>query len=189
MFFIPIFAIFLVIWYCVFVVQSVRGAKFDAEMKRLTRNAEKLSAEVHDSDLVARAERELRYVNKYTVIQEYMGGGAEWEDFARETGSDTLFSFNLAVLMIPYGKLPETITMRHHSHHSLYRLTKEEWGGMQEDLLLKFEDTLNRRGIGVRAMCQDGFPNTGKAIPIRERVAREGRGCTYGNRDLWFEIP
>ena len=189
MFFIPIFAIFLVIWYCVFVVQSVRGAKFDAEMKRLTRNAEKLSAEVHDSDLVARAERELRYVNKYTVIQEYMGGGAEWEDFARETGSDTLFSFNLAVLMIPCGKLPETITMRHHSHHSLYRLTKEEWGGMQEDLLLKFEDTLNRRGIGVRAMCQDGFPNTGKAIPIRERVAMEGRGCTYGNRDLWFEIP
>lgn len=189
MFFIPIFAVFLFIWLCVFAVQSARGAKFEHEMKTVRQNAEILNAAVVDWDLAERMERELRSDSKYTVLQRYMGGGKEWEVFARETGSDTLRSFNLAARMIPYGKLPATIVGEHHATHSLRTLTPEQWGGMQEDFLLKLEDELSRRGIGAVAMCRDGFPHQGKAIPIRERVKREGRGCTYGNRDLWFEIP
>ena len=189
MIFIPVAAVVVSAWMIVYAVRGTRKVNIDSEIQRNLQKMEKLNSSVIDEEFAAEAERRIRTGgNMYTHIQKYMEGGPEWEEFARNTGKDTLAALNLAAVMMRKGKLPGSIVNSHHVYSSRKTMTPKQWAGMHETFLLHIEDDLNARGIPAAAMCRDGFPNRGEDISVRKRVSLEGPGCTYGNKEHWFAL-
>lgn len=193
MFWIPIFAIFIVIWLIRYTVDGVKMTKFNNEYERKTALRESMRDRTASPDLEQRLFRE--YERKYdawgTIVQEFMGGGEEWRAYADfETGKLKA----VTALMLKDGKLPRVYTdplgvklgmsekspSVGHENGFYNNITGNSAARMNERFMLMVEDTLHRHGIDATVVCQRylGVQNTPPYISLRKLITKYGDGCT-----------
>ena len=178
MFFIPVAAVVLFIWFIVYCVQSARESKFRYDLDRDRQRTQSLESMTRDD----RMEREFQNARMQGRLSDdddvsrFMGGGREWEEYAR---SEWFLKLK-AVRMAKCGKIPHEFSDGLGYHLCMVsdsNMAKEMWAGMNVRFLLRLEEELQAHSVPAVALFQHQFP-TGPWTRLRETVQREGTDCT-----------
>lgn len=182
MFFIPVAAVVLFIWFIVYCVQSARESKFRYDLDRDIQRTQSLESMTRDD----RMEREFQNARMHGSMQgslsdnddvsRFMGGGREWEEYAR---SEWFLKLK-AVRMAKCGKIPHEFSDGIGYHLGMLsdsNMSEEMWAGMNVRFLLRLEEELQAHSVPAVALFQHQFP-TGPWTRLRETVQREGTDCT-----------
>ena len=178
MFFIPVAAVVLFIWFIVYCVQSARESKFRYDLDRDRQRTQSLESMTRDD----RMEREFQNARMQGRLSDdddvsrFMGGGREWEEYAR---SEWFLKLK-AVRMAKFGKIPHEFSDGLGYHLCMVSdsgMSKEMWAGMNVRFLLRLEEELQAHSVPAVALFQHQNP-TGPWTRLRETVQREGTDCT-----------
>ena len=178
MFFIPVAAVVLFIWFIVYCVQSARESKFYYDLDKDRQRTQSLESMTRDD----RMEREFQNARMQGRLSDdddvsrFMGGGREWEEYAM---SEWFLKLK-AVRMAKCGKIPHEFSDGLGYHLCMVsnsNMSKEMWAGMNVRFLLRLEEELQAHSVPAVALFQHQNP-TGPWTRLRETVQREGTDCT-----------
>lgn len=196
MFFIPIAAVFLFIWFILYIWMEVGKAKFQAEYNREKVKRETLERLTTDVDLEMRLSEELEKdcLLWPDIVGNFMGDSKEWRDYA-DFSSGKLKA--LIVRMLEYRKLPRIATSPFGFYLTMYQKSPSAIKGngislrrgweMNEEFLLTVEKRLRSAGYHAVVMCKrvGTFEKEEPFVPLRELIQKNGPGAS-GNRARFF---
>lgn len=192
MFWIPICVIVLCGWFIKSIVDGAQTAQFQRDYNEKEGKRRSLAALVNDPELEYRLSKELdkRYAEWRRIVREFMGGSEEWEKYAWYLKGKLKA---MTVLMLKEGKLPQDLTCP--IGFDLSELGGNDLSGecasrMNDEFLLKVEDTLRARGIPAVVMCRRfvSVDRTEPYVPLRKLVRENGLGSSGGGSEYRFTM-
>lgn len=186
MFFIPIAAVILFVWFIFYLIGAYNQGKSRHRAVAYQDALEKTRMYM-DQDL----ENDLRYhfekhdMRPGDVVCSFMGGDRQWKVYADSFSSDSINKAILA-MMAKQGKvpwrffasgcglhLPESITHTPGPN----QIRPERMFVMNEEFILRAEECLNRNGAPVSAYCTVDLPDGRKNVFISVRSLRQEYGA------------
>ena len=196
MFWIPIFVILLMIYFCKALTDGFHTYHFKRDYQRSVDKRQELERLVKDIELEYTISKQLRHnYSEWTrLVQEFMGGDKKWGDYADFRNG---FLKALTVAMLKHNKLPSELVFPTGFHLWCSETSPSAMDGngfspreareMDEEFLLRVEQELRTRHIDAVVICQasDGL-TSGPWMPLKTFIDQNGKGATNCGTSFQF---
>lgn len=178
MFFVPIAAVVLFIWYLVHLFMAYNEGVYIRDRKRSTALTEALTAVAEDRDLERSLNRSMTQDKALQIMRSYLPKTPEWDFYI-----DHADAMECAVLirMAEQGKIPYFLlwSLGTYFRVAYYDIPKADYARslvLNEQFLLMIESELNMHGVDAVLLFQRQTPQTGPWTPLRRYMEKFGPG-------------
>ena len=179
MFFIPIAAVVIFVWYLFHLYMGYNEGKYNHERRISGERTEKMLSAASDRQMESRIRKELTGSQAIQTLRDYLPDSEEWRFYA-----DRADNRECAVLirMTAHGKLPEHFIWAFGDYlrvrYDLPPADLRRCAELNERFLLMMESELIKRGIDTVLLFQRRNPKTGPWTPMRQYREENGGGFT-----------
>ena len=187
MFFIPIAALLLVVYYIIHCVCLYRTAQYDAAVKQRKERISYLTSNYTDREMQRKVllEHEKKYDLNKKIVCDFMGGDDIWKEYTGYFYGDTMAT---AVILAQNGMIHTDFLSPLNRIYYGIKNDPRKSAEMNVQFMLALEKELNRNGVGVTAMFQNPLSgeNPDPAHPLGSYVSENGCGLISPNAHFWI---
>ena len=175
MFFIPIAAVIIFIWFLVHLYMGYNEGKYNYEQKVSSDRTKALESVAVDEYAESQIKKEITGKNAEQILRDYLPSGDEWDFYASNADKTECA---LLVRMAATGKIPEHFVWPFGSYlrvkYDLPPADLQRCTELNEQFLLMIESDLLKRGINTVLLFQRQNPKTGPWTPMRDYREKNG---------------